>query len=133
MAELSPADRARQSSLRALLEQSEGWKYVMALALKQLQQYERQTDASWRRALRLASVDRKGALLFFLESLYRDANVESPFATHYAALLAGFSPPHQPKEDAHDSQPMDQRTQETHGQQEVRERLTRRRSSGSVA
>ena len=133
MAKPSPADRARQSSLKVLLEQSEGWKYVMELAFKQLQQYERQTDVTWQRDLRLASVDRKGALLSFLESLYRDAGVASPFSKHHAALLAGFSPPQQQKDDAYENQPEDQHNQETHGQQEARELLNRRRSSGSVA
>ena len=135
MAKQSPADRARQSSLKVLLEQSEGWKYVMELAFKQLQQYERQTNAAWQRDLRLTSVDKKRALLSFLEALYCDAGVESPFAKHYATLIAGFSPPPLPMETSHNTQAFEdlESMQETRGQQEARELLNRRRSSGSVA
>ena len=134
MADQSPADRARQYSLKVLFEESDGWKYVMELAFKQLQQYERQTAVTWTRDLRLASIDKKGALLSFVETLYRDAGVESPFSKHHAALIAGFSPAHLPMEESHNP-PGDeqQRTQETHAQRDVWERLMQRRSSGSVA
>ena len=93
MADITPASRARQQSLKILLEQTEGWGYVLEFVFRLLQHYEgasihigNTTEA------RLDALARKAMLLEFVQKLYQDAEVESPFVKHYAALVAGFPP-----------------------------------------
>ena len=132
MADQSPADHARQYSLKVLLEQSEGWKYVLAEVFRLLQHYDYYCNRvmSGTAEVRADAQSRKAMLLELIQSLYKDADVESPFARHYAALIAGFRPtlPGAP--------PPAQQTAETHQappSHELLERRSARRSSGSVA
>ena len=132
MAELSPADRARQYSLRVLLEQTDGWKYVLERVFAHMQQYEAQTGMGWPVDHRLGNMAKKEALMALVTALYAEAQVESPFVKHHAALLAGFRP-QDAREDNSEGQvaPLLDKAN-ARVQAETVARLSQRRSSGSV-
>lgn len=129
MADLSPQDRLRQLALQVLVEQSEGWKYAVAVALEQLTHYEAQTMGRWDAAYRLDALARKHALVDYIQHIYTLAEVESPLIQHHAALVAALKPQAQAPAPVLDHGGTTAQDRDA----AVNEYLRTRRASGSVA
>ena len=128
MSEPVSPSQYRKEVLRLMMEQTEGWKLVLERAFALCKESEHKiSDPQWGSDVRLDAIGRKTGVLLLIDSLYKEAEISSPFEEHYARLLTALRlapPPREPQDAPESLAPPAGRDAET--------RLQRRRA-GSVA
>ena len=86
---VSPA--YRKQALRILIEQTEGWGLLLERVFAVCKEAETTiSNPQWSADVRHDAIGRKNALLGLVDSLYREADLSSPFEQHYARLLTAL-------------------------------------------
>jgi hypothetical protein len=122
----------KQQSVRLILEQSEGWRYVLDYMLTRLKHHEAVLqNPQYADAVRWDACGRRAEMLTLLQALYAMAEIPSPLDTAYVQFLGSIQPPQERQEGmAHDSR---QALEAVRRQQEVVREQARRRAAGGLA
>lgn len=81
----------RKEALKLLLEHTEGWRLVLERVLRLCQDADtKSNDPQWPTEARHDAIGRKQGLLQLIQGLYHEAELPSPFDTHYVQLLTSL-------------------------------------------